>query len=107
MYNYFTGDTFHQQMLTESISRGLRGVQRKEKIQEDANRTYYYRHPSDPTRLKTIQRLYSTYTKAYTTVVDSNFVVMEPLENWIEISKSHLQTLMRMSEKIPYRYGTK
>ena len=40
MYNYFTGDTFHQQMLNESISRGLRGVQKKEKIQEDANRTY-------------------------------------------------------------------
>ena len=107
MYNYFTGDTFHQQMLNESISRGLRGVQRKKKIQEDANRTYYYRHPSDPTRLKTIQRIYNTYTKAYSTVVDSNFVVMEPLESWIEINKIHLQNLMRMTEKMPFRYGNK
>ena len=107
MYNYFKGDTFHQKMLNESITRGLRGVQRSEKIQEDANRTYYYRDPSNPTRLKTIQRIYNTYTKAYSTVVDSNFVVMEPLENWTEISKSHLQNLMRMTEKVPYRYGNK
>ena len=72
---------------------------KRRKDTED-NRTYYYRHPSDPTRLKQFKD-YAVYTKAYTTVVDSNFVVMEPLENWIEIKKIHLQTLMRMSEKIP------
>ena len=107
MYNYFTGDTFHQQMLKQSITRGLRGDQRKEKIQEDTDRTYYYRHPSDPTRLKTIQRIYNTYTKAYSTIVDTNFVAMEPLENWTEINKTHLQNLIRMTEQIPFRYGNK
>ena len=107
MYNYYSGDNFHTQMLKQSIDRGLRGVIRKDKIQEDPNRIYYYRSPSDPTRIKTIQRIFNQYTKSYSTLVDTNFVAMEPLENWTEINKIHLQNLMRMTEKSPNRYGNK
>ena len=107
MYNYYSGDNFHTQMLKQSIDRGLRGVKRKDKILEDPNRIYFYRSPTDPTRIKTIQRIFNQYTKSYSTLVDTNFVAMEPLENWTEINKTHLQNLMRMSEKAPNRYGNK
>ena len=107
MYNYYSGDEFHSQMLKQSIDRGLRGVKRKDKIQEDPNRIYFYRSPTDPTRIKTIQRIFNQYTKSYSTLVDTNFVAMEPLENWTEINKTHLQNLMRMTEKSPNRYGNK
>ena len=67
-------------MLSESISRGLRGVERKAKVKEDMDRIYFYRNPQRPYEIKTIQRMYLPKTKTYSkTVVDTNFVVMQPL----------------------------
>ncbi|WP_413389809.1 hypothetical protein [Prochlorococcus marinus] len=88
----------------QAIARGLRGVHRSEKVPESMNRIYFYRDPSDRTRLKTIQRVFSPYTKSWNTMLDTNFVVMEPSEDWIEIDKHHLSTLMRQTEIAPVRY---
>ena len=105
---HWNGDRFHTQMISESISRGLRGVQKKEKVKEDMNRIYFYRHPQRPLEIKTIQRIYSPYTKAFSTLVDTNFVVMKPLDDWIEINQQQLINLSsRKNEITPYRYGNK
>ena len=104
----YSGDRFHIQMLSESITRGLRGVEKKAKVKEDMNRIYFYRHPERPLEIKTIQRIYSPYTKAFSTLVDTNFVVMKPLEDWIEINQQQLINLSkRRKENAPYRYGNK
>ncbi len=93
-----------QSLQGQAIARGLRGVQRSEKIPESMDRIYFYRDPTDRTRIKTIQRVYSPYKKSWDTVVDTNFVVSEPLPDWIEIDKKHLSTLMRQQEIAPVRY---
>ena len=88
----------------QAIARGLKGVERSEKIPETMDRIYFYRDPTDSTRIKTIQRVYSPYKKSWDTVVDTNFVASEPLPDWIEIDKHHLSTLMRRQEIAPVRY---
>jgi len=88
----------------QAIARGLRGVERSEKVPESMDRIYFYRDPTDRTRIKTIQRVYSPYKKSWDTVVDTNFVASEPLPDWIEIDKKHLSTLMRQTEIAPVRY---
>ena len=93
-----------QSLQGQAIARGLRGVQRSEKVPESMDRIYFYRDPTDRTRIKTIQRVYSPYKKSWDTVVDTNFVASEPLPDWIEIDKKHLSTLMRQTEIAPVRY---
>ena len=93
-----------QSLQGQAIARGLRGVERSEKIPETMDRIYFYRDPTDRTRIKTIQRVYSPYKKSWDTVVDTNFVASEPLTDWIEIDKKHLSTLMRQTEIAPVRY---
>ena len=88
----------------QAIARGLRGVKRKVKVPESMDRIYFYRDPTDKTRIKTIQRIYSPYKKSWDTIVDTNFVASEPLPDWIEIDKKHLSTLMRQQEIAPVRY---
>ena len=104
---FYSGDTFHSQMLAESITRGLRGVEKKEKVKEDMNRIYFYRHPQRPYEIKTIQRMYSPYTKTFSTPVDTNFVVMNPLEDWVEITSEQVRNLLSRRVQTPYRFGNK
>ena len=104
---FYSGDTFHSQMLAESITRGLRGVKKKEKVKEDMNRIYFYRHPQRPYEIKTIQRMYSPYTKTFSTTVDTNFVVMKPLEDWVEITSEQVRNLLSRKVQTPYRFGNK
>ena len=91
----------------QAITRGLRGVTRQNKLPETHNRIMFYRRPSNPHEIKVIHRIYNPYTKAFSTQVDSNFHVAEPPEGAVEISEFHLQQLIRVQEKTPYRYGNK
>lgn len=101
------GDRFHSLMLSESISRGLRGVERKAKVKEDMDRIYFYRNPQRPYEIKTIQRMYLPKTKVFKTVVDTNFVVMQPLDDWEEITLRQLELLLSRKVQAPYRFGNK
>ena len=47
------------------------------------------------------------YSKAFKNKFESNFHVAEPPEGAVEISPHHAQTLMRMHEPTPFRYGNK
>jgi len=102
--NRINGTKPNNSMQGQAIARGLRGVERSEKIPETMDRIYFYRDPTDRTRIKTIQRVYSPYKKSWDTIVDTNFVASEPLPDWIEIDKKHLSTLMRQQEIAPVRY---
>ena len=102
--NRLNGTKPNNSIQGQAIARGLKGVERSEKIPETMDRIYFYRDPTDSTRIKTIQRVYSPYKKSWDTVVDTNFVASEPLPDWIEIDKKHLSTLMRRQEIAPVRY---
>ena len=104
--NLWHNDRFHSLMLSESISRGLRGVQKNEKVIEDMNRIYFFRNSNYPNEIKTIQRIYHPYTKTFNTTVDTNFIVMKPLDDWIEVNQDQLRFLMRRVQA-PYRFGNK
>ena len=91
----------------QAILRGLRGTRRQIKLQETYDRVLFFRNPNNPHEIKVIHRTYNHYTNDYTNQFDSNFHVAEPPEGAVEISQHHAQTLMRMQEQIPFRYGNK
>ena len=91
----------------EAIKRGLRGVKRKHQLQETFDRQYFYRNPSNKNEIKTITRNYNIRTQDFEYYITEFFVVSEPPEGAIEISKFHLQQLMRIKENPPNRYGNK
>ena len=51
--------------------------------------------------------IYNNYTKDFEYKITEFFVVSEPPEGAIEISKFHLQQLMKIKENAPFRYGNK
>ena len=65
------------------------------------------RNPNNPHEIKVIHRTYNHHSKAFKSQFESNFHVAEPPEGAVEISQHHAQTLMRMQEQIPFRYGNK
>ena len=91
----------------EAIKRGLRGVKRKHQLAETFERQYFYRNPSNKNEIKTITRIYNNYTKDFEYKITEFFVVSEPPEGAIEMSRFHLNQLMRIKENPPNRYGNK
>ena len=51
--------------------------------------------------------MYSPYTKTFSTTVDTNFVVMKPLEDWVEITSEQVRNLLSRKVETPYRFGNK
>ena len=91
----------------EAIKRGLRGVVRKDKLPETFNRQYFYRNPSNKNEIKTITRIYNNYTKDFEYKITEFFLVSEPPSGAVEISRFHLNQLMKIKENPPNRYGNK
>ena len=91
----------------QAISRGLRGTRRQIKLQETYDRVLFFRNPNNPHEIKVIHRTYNHHSKAFKNKFESNFHVAEPPEGAVEISQHHAQTLMRMHEPTPFRYGNK
>ena len=91
----------------QAITRGLRGVTRKDKLPNTYERQYFIRNKNNPKEIKTISRIYNHYSKDFQAQVTQFWVVSEPPEGAVEISQHHAQTLMRMQEQIPFRYGNK
>ena len=91
----------------QAISRGLRGSRRQIKLQETYDRVLFFRNPNNPHEIKVIHRTYNHHSKAFKSQFESNFHDSEPPEGAVEISQHHAQTLMRMQEQIPFRYGNK
>ena len=58
-------------------------------------------------KIKTITRIYNNYTKDFEYKITEFFVVSEPPEGAIEMSRFHLNQLMRIKENPPNRYGNK
>ena len=86
-------------MQQQAIRRGLKGVERSQKVPEKHDRIMFYRRPSNPKEIKVIHRIYNPYTKEFSTKVESNFHVAEPPDGAVEISKFHLQQLFKMRDK--------
>jgi len=91
----------------QAILRGLRGTRRQIKLLETYDRVLFFRNPNNPHEIKVIHRTYNHHSKAFKSQFESNFHVSEPPEGAVEISQHHAQTLMRMQEQIPFRYGNK
>ena len=95
----------------QAITRGLRGVTRKDKLPNTYERQYFIRNKNNPEEIKTISRIYNHYSKDFQAQVTQFWVVSEPPLGAIEISEKDfqqlLQQVMRMKEKTPYRYGNK
>ena len=91
----------------QAILRGLRGTRRQIKLLETYDRVLFFRNPNNPHEIKVIHRTYNHHSKAFKSQFESNFHVGEPPEGAVEISQHHAQTLMRMQEQIPFRYGNK
>ena len=91
----------------EAIKRGLRGVKRKHQLSETFDRQYFYRNPSNKNEIKTITRSYNNYTKDFEYKITEFFIVSEPPTGAVEISRFHLNQLMRIKENPPNRYGNK
>ena len=95
----------------QAITRGLRGVTRKDKLPNTYERQYFTRNKNNPHEIKTITRTYKHYSKDFEANVTQFWVVSEPPLGAIEISERDfqqlLQQVMRMKDKTPYRYGNK
>ena len=91
----------------QAILRGLRGTRRQIKLLETYDRVLFFRNPNNPHEIKVIHRTYNHHSKAFKSQFESNFHVAEPPEGAVEISQHHAQTLMRMHEPTPFRYGNK
>ena len=95
----------------QAITRGLRGVTRKDKLPNTYERQYFTRNKNNPHEIKTITRTYKHYSKDFEANVTQFWVVSEPPLGAIEISERDfqqlLQQVMKVREKAPFRYGNK
>ena len=95
----------------QAITRGLRGVTRKDKLPNTYERQYFTRNKNNPHEIKTITRTYKHYSKDFEAQVTQFWVVSEPPLGAIEISERDfqqlLQQVMKVREKAPFRYGNK
>ena len=76
-----------------------------EKLRERA--AYQLIRNTNKNEIKTITRIYNNYTKDFEYKITEFFVVSEPPEGAIEMSRFHLNQLMRIKENPPNRYGNK
>ena len=95
----------------QAITRGLRGVTRKDKLPNTYERQYFTRNKNNPHEIKTITRTYKHYLNDFVANVTEFWVVSEPPLGAIEISERDfqqlLQQLMKIKENAPFRYGNK
>ena len=62
----------------QAITRGLRGVTRKDKLPNTYERQYFIRNKNNPEEIKTISRIYNHYSKDFQAQVTQFWVVSEP-----------------------------